>query len=76
MRGGVRLAEPVAAVPVDQRHPQRHPPGRGLAEQTDDGERAAGPRSDHRDDGPPGSGTILCGQHIRIIVYYVDKLNR
>ena len=60
MRGGVRLAEPVAAVPVDQGDPQRQPPGRRLAEQVEGGERAAGPAADDRDHGPPASGRIIC----------------
>jgi hypothetical protein len=42
MRGGVRLAEPVPAVGVDQRDARRRPPGGGLAEQVDGGQRAAG----------------------------------
>ena len=77
MRGRVRLAEPVAAVPVDQGHPQRHLLPGGLPEQVDDGERAAGPPADHRDDwSAPGGGRIAPRLHPSIIIYYVDRLNR
>ena len=77
MRGRVRLAEPVAAVPVDQGHPQRHLLPGGFPEQVDDGERAAGPPADHRDDwAAPRGGRIAPRLHGSIIIYYVDRLNR
>jgi hypothetical protein len=76
MRGGVRLTESVAAVPVDQGNPQRHPPARGLTEQVDGGERTACPTADDRDDGPPASGRIICGVHNCRIVYDDDRINR
>ena len=59
MRGGVGLAEPVAAVPVDQGDSQRRSPARGLAKQVDGGQRAAGPAADDCDQGPR-SARIIC----------------
>jgi hypothetical protein len=51
VRRGVRLAEPVSAVAVNQDDVHR-PPSDGEAEQVDSGERAAGAPADDRDDGP------------------------
>jgi hypothetical protein len=48
MSRGIGLAEPVAAVPVDQGDPQRRSPASGLAKQVDGNERAAGPAADDR----------------------------
>jgi hydroxyacylglutathione hydrolase len=76
MRGGVRLTESVAAMPVDQGDPQRHPPACGLTKQVDGGERAACPTADDRDDVPPANGRIICGVHNRGIVYDIARINR
>jgi len=67
MAGGVRLTESVAAVPVDQGHPQRQVPGRRLAEQVDGDERAARPAADERDHGSPATGEVC--------YVYTDQIN-
>ena len=57
VRGGVRLAEPVPAIAVNQDDVHR-PPGNGEAEQVDGGERAARAPTDDRDDGPVAESKI------------------
>jgi hypothetical protein len=74
VRGGVRLAEPVLAVTVNQGDVQRPPPGGGQTEQVDGGERAAGAPADDRDDGPVAVRKIG-GVHPFTLPYYLDRIN-
>lgn len=76
MSGGVGLAKPVSAMPVDQGNSQRQLPPGYLPEQVDDGERAAGAGADDRDDRALASVGMIREVHSRIIVYYFGMINR
>ena len=53
VRGGVRPAQPVLSVPVEQGDPQWDPRRDCRPEQVDCGESPAGARADHCHDGYP-----------------------
>ena len=76
MSGGVCLAEPVSAVPVDQGDPQGQVPRGHLPEQVGDDERAGGTGTDDRDDGATASEAIIWKVHKNRIVYYFGMINR
>ena len=76
MSGGVGLAKPVSAMPVDQGNPQRQLPPGYLPEQLDDGERAAGAGADDRDDRALASVGMIREVHSSSIVYYFGMINR
>src|ERR1039457_1365766 len=67
MAGGIGLAQPVAAVTVDEGDPELQPLPGGPLEQVRDDQCAAGASADDRDDGPAVRRAIFCIHRARLI---------